>query len=287
MMGVRGRRWSADVDDADYCSLLQFPDEILKRIIDWLSHPKDRNAVSRVCKRLHAIEGPSRETVFISNCYAIQPMTLVSRFPNARSITIKGKPRMVDYSFIPHADVWGAFATPWVDLLCKFYRSIRHLKMKRMRITDADIERLISVCGETLERVELPKCSGFSTTGLEAIARGCRNLVVMNLCEADVKNEGAPLWLTTLANTAMSLQVLDVSLTELQNVEQNAVVELASRCHTLRLCEALKIDFLLPVLEAAHKTVRHLGIGYYSISSQVFGFGGSEKLGVNHATLEV
>lgn len=260
MMGVRGRgrgTWN----DESYSSLLQFPDEILKRIIDWLSNPKDRNAVSRVCKRFHAIEGPARESVFISNCYAIEPMTLVSRFPNARSITIKGKPRMEDYSFIPHADVWGAFATPWMDILVKFYRPMTHLKMKRMRITDADIERLISVCGETLQRLELPKCSGFSTTGLDIIARTCRNLVVLNLSEADIQNDGTPLWLTTVANTAMSLEVLDLSLTELQNVEQNAVVELARRCHTLRLSGSLKIDYLLPILDAAQETVRRLGIG--------------------------
>jgi len=263
MMGVRGRlRGGARHDDDDDSSgVLQFPDEILKRITDWLSNPKDRNAVSRVCKRFRAIEGSSRESVFISNCYAIQPATLLARFPNARSITIKGKPRMVDYSFIPHAEVWGAFATPWVDLLAKFYQPIRHIKMKRMRITDADIERLISGCGESLQRLELPKCSGFSTNGLETIARGCRNLVVLNLCEADIKNEGAPLWLTTVADTALSLQVLDLSLTELQNVEQKAVVTLAGRCHTLRLCEALRIEYLLPVLQAARKTVRQLGIG--------------------------
>jgi len=263
MMGVRGRgrpgAWSDNGDD--YSSLLQFPDEILKRILDWVPNHKDRNAVSRVCKRLHAIEGPSREAVFISNCYAIQPTTLVSRFPNARSITLKGKPRMVDYSRIPKPDVGGAFATPWVEVLVEFYKPIRHLKMKRMRITDADIERLISVCGETLQRLELHKCSGFSTNGLDVIARGCRNLVVLNLCEADIMNEGAPLWLTTVANTAMALEVLDLSLTELQSVEQNAVVALASRCHTLRLGEALTIDDMLPVLEAAQNTVRRLGIG--------------------------
>lgn len=259
-MGVQGRQRTAEDD----CNLLRFPDEILKRIIDWLSHPKDRNAVSLVCKRFFSIEGPSRESVLISNCYAVQPMTLVSRFPNAHSITVKGKPRMVDYSFIPHADVWGAFATPWVELLVKYYRPLRHLKMKRMRISDADIECLVSVCGDTLERVEFPKCSGFSTTGLDSIARRCRNLVVLNICEADVKNEGAPLWLTTVATTALSLEVLDVSLTELENVEVKAVVELARRCHTLRFCEAMKIDNLLPLLDAAQKTVRHLGIGLYS-----------------------
>lgn len=44
--------------------------------------------------------------------------------------------------------------------------------------------------------------------------------------------------MTTLATTALSLEVLDVSLTLLANLEVKAVVELASRCRTLRFCEA-------------------------------------------------
>lgn len=274
-MGVRGRGPRArlhhhldDTNEDDSSHALRFPDEILKRLFDWLVNPKDRNAVSLVCKRFHSIEGPSRDAIFISNCYAIQPRTVASRFANAKSITIKGKPRMVDYSFIPHADLWGAFATPWIELLVDSYLPLRHLKMKRMRVSDADIERLVSVCGPSLERLELPKCSGFSTKGLDAIARGCRRLVVLNLCEAEIRNEGAPLWLTSLATSAPSLQVLDLSLTELQTVEQNAVVALASRCHTLRLCDSLQIDYLLPVLEAAQKTVRHLGIGLFLENSE-------------------
>lgn len=259
MMGVRGRGRGPWVED-NYWSLLRFPDEILKRIIDSLCDPVDRNALSLACKRLNVIEGQSRETVLISNCYAIKPRTLVSRFPNARSITIKGKPRMVDFSFFPHAEVWGAFARPWVEVLVESYRPIRHLKMKRMTISDSDIQLLVSVCGESLQKLEMEKCSGFSTRGLEMIARTCENLVVLNLSETDIENEGAPSWLTTLAENAKSLQVLDLSLTEVRGVEQQVVEELASRCHTLRLCEALNIEHVLPVLEAAKDTVRHMGI---------------------------
>jgi hypothetical protein len=260
MMGGRGKGRGPWAEEA-YCSLLQLPDEVLKRIIDWLGNPVDRNALSLACKRLNVVEGQARETVLVSNCYAVQPMTLVSRFPNARSITIKGKPRMVDFSFFPHAEVWGAYAAPWVEVLVTFYRPIRHLKMKRMTISDADLGRLVSVCGESLQELELEKCSGFNTGGLDVIARACPNLLVLNLSEAEIGNEGAPNWLTTLTATAKSLRVLDLSLTELRDVEQNVVVELASRCHTLRLCDALKIDHVLPVVEAAKETVRHMGIG--------------------------
>jgi hypothetical protein len=143
----------------------------------------------------------------------------------------------------------------------QFYRPIRHLRMKRMHITDSDIERLVSVCGRTLQKLELEKCSGFSTWGLEMIARACKNLVVLNLSEADIINDGAPFWLSTLAHTARSLQVLDLSLTEVEDVEQHVLVNLATRCRDLRLCEALKVDHVLPVVNAANNNCRHLGIG--------------------------
>jgi hypothetical protein len=261
-MGVGSRARGARVGEEYHSPLLQFPDEILQFVIDSLPNPVDRNAVSLVCKRFNAIEGSSREAVLISNCYAIQPWMLVSRFPNAKSVTIKGKPRIVDFSLIPHAEVWGAYARPWVEVLTRFYRHLRHLRLKRMTITDGDIELLVGACGESLQRLELEKCSGFSTRGLDIIARGCRNLRELNLSEADIRNEGPLYWLTTLANTAKSLQVLDLSLTELEDAEQHVLVKLATRCHTLRLCEALRIDHVLPIVEAADTTVRQLGIGY-------------------------
>lgn len=268
-MGFRRSRLRWLVEDVGDCSsmLLQFPDEILEKVIESLPSFVDRNAVSLVCKRLNAIESASREAVLISNCYAIQPDTLVTRFPNAKKITIKGKPRIVDFSLIPNADIWGAYATPWLQVLTKWYRpALRHLCLKRMTVSDADIEMLVTACGESLQGLELQKCYGFSTRGLDLIARNCRNLEVLNLTEADINNCGAPYWLSTLADTANSLQVLDLSLTELEFAEQEALETLASRCHTLRLCAALKIHRVLPIVKAAERTVRHLGIGYVTKS---------------------
>lgn len=259
-MGVRRAR-----REDEYSALLQFPDEILENVIDLLPNASDRNAFSLVCKRFHAIDGQSRESVLVSNCYAIQPWKLASRFPNAKSITIKGKPRIVDFSLIPRAEVWGAYASPWVEVLSKCYRPIRHLKMKRMMVSDSDIERLVVACGASLQRLELEKCSGFSTRGLEIIARACRNLVVLNLSEADIRNEySARYWLTTLARTARSLEVLNLSLTDVDFVQQHVLVELATRCRDLRLCEALKIDHVLALVKAATTSMHHFGIGLYS-----------------------
>ena len=91
----------------------------------------------------------------------------------------------------------------------------------------------------------------------------------LNLSEADIRNEGAPYWLTTLADTAKSLQVLDLSLTEVEDVQQHVLEELARRCHTLRLCEALKIDHVLPIVKAADTTVRRFGIGCVTLIARI------------------
>jgi hypothetical protein len=136
--------------------------------------------------------------------------------------------------------------------------------MKRMTITDDEIEQLVSVCGGSLRMLELEKCSGFSTRGLESIARACRNLVTLNLSESDIL--GPCRWLPILAQTARSLQVLDLSLTEVEDVDQGVLADLASRCHTLRICQGLKIGHFLPVVTAAARTVRHFGIGLYSLN---------------------
>lgn len=171
-MCIRGKGRGRAGDDNS--SFLALPEEILKKVFDSLPTPADRNVVSLVCKRLYHLEGNSRSAVFVSNCYAIEPSTLVTRFPNALSITIKGKPRIVDFSLLPHAEIWGAYATPWVEVITKYYKSITHLKLKRVSISDDEIERLVSVCGDSLHTLELVKCSGFSATGLNSVARACR-----------------------------------------------------------------------------------------------------------------
>ena len=264
-MGVTGSGSGGGAAE-DYCGLLQLPEAILNRVLDCLTDVVDRSALSLVSKRLHAMEGESRQTVTISSCYVVPATAVASRFPNAKCISIKGgRP-------IPLVQLtWEARAGPWVEVVAKCYPSITHLKMKRMFISDADIERLVSgACGKSLHKLELVACFGFSPSGLEMVARECRNLVVLNLLETEMKyNETIEYkrvpnsWLPTLAETAKSLQVLDLTrmIQRPESVHHNVVAELASRCHTLRLCKLIEVDQALPVLEAAKETVRHMGIG--------------------------
>jgi hypothetical protein len=53
-----------------------------------------------------------------------------------------------------------------------------------------------------------------------------------------------------LAETASSLQVLDMPLVEIDDEDMRVLFNLVTRCHTLRICESMKIDQTLPFLKA-------------------------------------
>lgn len=165
-----------------YCSvdspltgnILACPEEIWEMIFCFVQRAADRNAISQVCKQFYILEARTREKVLISSCYAVKPTSVANRFPNAIAFSVKGKPRVVDFSLIPDAQKWGAYATPWVDLFAQRYPSLSQLRLKRMSVSDADIQTLAQGCGKSLQILELEKCSGFSTMGLRSIAQACR-----------------------------------------------------------------------------------------------------------------
>ncbi len=53
-----------------------------------------------------------------------------------------------------------------------------------------------------------------------------------------------------LAETTSSLQVLDMPLVEIDDEDMRVLFNVAMRCHTLRICESMKIDQTLPFLKA-------------------------------------
>ncbi len=57
-----------------------------------------------------------------------------------------------------------------------------------------------------------------------------------------------------LAETASSLQVLDMPLVEIDDEDMRVLFNLATRCHTLPICESMKINQTLPFLEATARS---------------------------------
>jgi hypothetical protein len=266
-MGSLGKsQRCCSVDSPLSGNILACPEEIWEMIFCFVQRAADRNAISQVCKQFYTLEARTREKVLISSCYAVKPTSVADRFPNAIAFSVKGKPRVVDFSLIPDAQKWGAYATPWVDLFAERYPSLSQLRLKRMSVSDADIQTLAQGCGKSLQILELEKCSGFSTMGLRSIAQACRKLRVLSFAESEVQQQVDGVsshWLSMLAETASSLQVLDMPLVEIDDEDMRVLFNLATRCHTLRICESMKIDQTLPFLKACSTTnVCSLGIGY-------------------------
>ncbi len=53
-----------------------------------------------------------------------------------------------------------------------------------------------------------------------------------------------------LVETTSSLQVLDMPLVEIDDEDMKVLFNLATCCHTLRICESMKVNQTLPFLKA-------------------------------------
>ncbi len=60
-----------------------------------------------------------------------------------------------------------------------------------------------------------------------------------------------------LAKTTSSLQVLDMPLVEIDDEDMRVLFNMATRCHTLHICESMKIDQTLPFLKATVRLRLH------------------------------
>ena len=148
-----------------------FPDKVLERILSFVDSNEDRSAGSLVCKDWYTAERLSRTRVFIGNCYSVSPEVVARRFPNVRSLTIKGKPRFSDFNLVPPN--WGADIHSWLVVFASAYPFLEELRLKRMTVSDDSLDFLArSFAG--FKALSLVSCDGFSTDGLASIASGCR-----------------------------------------------------------------------------------------------------------------
>eukprot|EP01018_Ginkgo_biloba_P012304 Gb_07238 [translate_table: standard] len=147
-------------------------DEALECVMDHLEDPRDRHAVSLVCKKWYDVDAFTRKHVTVAFCYSAIAERLTRRFTSLESLTVKGKPRAAMYNLIP--DDWGGYAKPWIDEISPTCLCLKALHLRRMIVTDSDLRTLVKGRGHMLQVLKLEKCSGFSTLGLAEVARGCR-----------------------------------------------------------------------------------------------------------------
>lgn len=147
-------------------------DLVLDCVIPYIDDPKDRDAVSQVCRRWYELDSSTRKHVTIALCYTTAPELLRRRFPHLESLKLKGKPRAAMFNLIP--EDWGGHVTPWVREISQYFDCLRSLHFRRMIVRDSDLELLARSRGHVLHALKLDKCSGFSTHGLCSIGRFCR-----------------------------------------------------------------------------------------------------------------
>ncbi|RDX76639.1 Coronatine-insensitive protein 1 [Mucuna pruriens] len=202
-------------------------DQVIDCVIPYIHDPKDRDAVSQVCRRWYELDSLTRKHVTIALCYTTTPARLRRRFPHLESLKLKGKPRAAMFNLIP--EDWGGHVTPWVFEISQYFNCLKSLHFRRMIVTDSDLELLATSRGHVLHTLKLDKCSGFSTDGLLHIASFCRVLFMeeSSITEKDGK------WLHELALNNTVLETLNFYLTDFADVKTQDLELLAKNCPNL------------------------------------------------------
>ncbi|CAK7348240.1 unnamed protein product [Dovyalis caffra] len=242
-----------------------FPEEVLEHVLSFITNDKDRNAVSVVCKSWYEIERWSRKMIFVGNCYAVRPEMAIRRFPELRSVELKGKPHFADFDLVP--DGWGGSVYPWIAAFATAYPWLEEIRLKRMVVSDKSLE-LTAKSFKNFKVLVLSSCEGFSTDGLAAIAANCRNLRELDLRESEVDDRSGQ-WLSRFPDSFTSLVSLNISCLGAE-VSFSALERLVGRCldlKILRLNHAVPLDRLANLLRRAPQLVE-LGTGAYSAELQ-------------------
>ncbi|KAH7537517.1 coronatine-insensitive protein 1 [Ziziphus jujuba] len=221
-------------------------DVVLGCVIPYIEDPKDRDAVSLVCRRWYELDALTRKHVTIALCYTTSPDRLRKRFQHLESLKLKGKPRAAMFNLIP--EDWGGYVTPWVREIAESFNCLKSLHFRRMIVKDSDLELLARSRGHVLQVLKLDKCSGFSTDGLLHIGRFCRNLKTLFLEESTIIEKDGE-WLHELATNNTVLETLNFYMTELAKVQYQDLELIARNCRSLLSvkisdCEILElVDF--------------------------------------------
>ncbi|XP_071719617.1 protein TRANSPORT INHIBITOR RESPONSE 1-like [Rutidosis leptorrhynchoides] len=238
-----------------------FPEEVLEHVFSFITSDKDRNVVSLVCKSWYEIERWCRKRIFVGNCYAMSPKMMIRRFPEVRSVELKGKPHFADFNLVPVG--WGGYFYPWIYEMSRAYPWLEEIKLKRMVVTDESLE-LISKSFKNFKVLVLSSCEGFSTDGLAAIAANCRNLRKLDLRESEVEDLSG-LWLSHFQDSCTSLESLNMSClgSEVSFCALQRLVARSPKLKSLRLNRAVPLEKLSTLLCCAPQLVE-LGTGAYS-----------------------
>ncbi|KAI3696416.1 hypothetical protein L1987_79430 [Smallanthus sonchifolius] len=241
------------------------PESMVEIIINKLTSNRDRNSASLVNKLWYTVDRNSRRTVHVSNCYAVSPARVIDRFPNLRSLTLKGKsgvsnPRLV-------SNDWDGTIDPWIQAMHKSCPLLEELRLKRMVVSDQNLD-MISTCFRNFRSLVLSACFGFTVAGLSAIGSNCSNLEQFEVERSAVTDHTGE-WLRCFPETLSSLVSLNISCIK-GAVNPTDLARLVARCPnftTLSLSKTVSVDTIRRILIKSPQLV-HLGVGSTLQNSQ-------------------
>ncbi|KAM7499340.1 hypothetical protein LguiA_023754 [Lonicera macranthoides] len=237
-------------------------DTVFECVISYIDDPRDRDAVSLVCRRWYMLDSMTRKHVTIALCYSSTPKQLLKRFRHLESLKLKGKPRAAMFNLIP--EDWGGYVTPWVEEIATSFSCLKAIHFRRMIVRNSDLELIAQSRGRALQVLKLDKCSGFSTDGLLHICRLCRNLRTLFLEESSITEIDGE-WLHELALHNTSLEILNFYMTDLSEFRFQDLEVIAKNCRSLVSvkisdCEILDlVDFF-----RAAKALEEFGGGFFN-----------------------
>lgn len=241
------------------------PDQVLENVLENVLHfltcRRDRNAASLVCKAWYRAEALTRSDLFIGNCYAVSLARATNRFKRVKSVVIKGKPRFADFGLTPPN--WGANSSRWISGLAESYPWLEKIHLKRMSVTDYDLE-IVSKSFPFLKELTLVCCEAFGTSGLALLAANCRQLRVLDLFEDDV-NDDEEDWISCFPENGTCLESLSFECIDFP-VNFSALEKLLARSPNfkkLRVNRFVSIDQLHRLMVRAPQ-LTHLGTGSFS-----------------------
>ncbi|KAL5217823.1 hypothetical protein ABZP36_018507 [Zizania latifolia] len=190
------------------------PDVALGLVMGFVEDPWDRDAISLVCRHWCRVDALSRKHVTVAMAYSTTPDRLLRRFPCLESLKLKAKPRAAMFNLIP--EDWGGSASPWIRELSASFDFLKSLHLRRMIVSDDDLDVLVRAKAHMLASLKLDRCSGFSTSSLALLARTCKKLEMLFLEDSSIADKENDEWLRELATNNSVIETLNFFLTDLR-----------------------------------------------------------------------
>ncbi|XP_052150037.1 transport inhibitor response 1-like protein [Oryza glaberrima] len=244
----------------------QVLDNVLETVLQFLDSARDRCAASLVCRSWSRAESATRASVAVRNLLAASPARVARRFPAARRVLLKGRPRFADFNLLPPG--WaGADFRPWAAAVAAAaFPALASLFLKRITVTDDDLDLVSRSLPASFRDLSLLLCDGFSSAGLASIASHCRGLRVLDVvdCEMNDDDDEVVDWVaafppgtTDLESLSFECYVRPVSFAALE-----ALVARSPRLTRLGVNEHVSLGQLRRLM-ANTPRLTHLGTGAF------------------------